>query len=113
MCYIDTENTFRPERIRDIAQAGARRTEVLAREASAAIKSPLSRVWMFGDISASHVVAGEPDYAWTAFLNGLDVAQGVDNDWARARALSKLASTLADLKRPEQEAAIPAKSLSK
>jgi peptidoglycan hydrolase-like protein with peptidoglycan-binding domain len=87
--------------------AGARWTEALAREASAAIKSPLSRVWMFGDISSAHVAAGEPDHAWTAFLSALEVAEGVDNAWARARALSKLASTLDDLVRPGQEAAVP------
>ena len=105
--------TIWAERNRLGDEAGARRTEVLAREVSSAIKSPLSRVWMFGNISSSHVVAGEPDYAWKAFLNGLDVAQGGNNNWARARALSKLASTLTDLARPEQEAAIPNKSLSK
>ena len=101
--------TIWAERNRLGDEAGARRTEVLAREASAAIKSPLSRVWMFGDISSSYIVAGEPDHAWAAFLNALDVAEGVDNAWARARALSKLASTLADLERPGQEAAVPAK----
>lgn len=101
--------TIWAERNRLGDEAGARRTEVLAREASAAIKSPLSRVWMFGDISSSYIVAGEPDHAWTAFLNALDVAEGVDNAWARARTLSKLASTLADLERPGQEAAVPAK----
>ena len=105
--------TLWAERNRLGDEAGAQRTEALAREASAEIKSSLSRVWMFGDISSSHVVAGEPDHAWAAFLNALDVAQGVDNAWARARALSKLASTLADLDRPGQEAAVPAKSLSK
>ena len=104
--------TIRAERNRFGDEAGARRTENLARQASAEIKSPLSRVWMFGDISSSHVVAGEPNHAWTAFLSALDVAQGVDNAWARARALSKLASTLADLDRPGEEAAVPAKSLS-
>ena len=101
--------TIWAERNRLGDEAGARRTDALAREASAAIKSPLSRVWMFGDISSAHVVAGEPDHAWTAFLSALEVAEGVDNAWARARALSKLASTLADLTRPGQEAAVPAK----
>ena len=101
--------TIWAERNRLDDEAGARRTEVLAREASAAIKSPLGRVWMFGDISSSYIVAGEPDHAWTAFLNGLEVAERVDNAWARARALSKLASTLADLERPGQETAVPAK----
>ena len=101
--------TLWAERNRMGDEAGARRTEALAHESSAAIKSPLSRVWMFGDISSNHVVAGEPNHAWTAFLNALDVAQEVDNAWARARALSKLASTLADLDRPGQEAAVPAK----
>jgi hypothetical protein len=89
--------------------AGAQRTKDLAREASTAIKSSLSRVWMFGDISSCYVAAGEPNHARTAFLNALEVAQGVDNAWVRARALSKLASTLADLDRPGQEAVVPAK----
>ena len=101
--------TLWAERNREGDEAGATRTEALAREASAAIKSSLSRVWMFGDISSSYVPAGEPNHAWTAFLNALEVAEGVDNAWARARALSKLASTLADLDRPGQEAAVPAK----
>ena len=101
--------TLWAERNREGDEAGATRTEALAREASAAIKSSLSRVWMFGDISSSYVAAGEPNHAWTAFFNALEVAEGVDNAWARARALSKLASTLADLDRPGQEAAVPAK----
>ena len=96
--------TIAAERRRGGDAAGAAVTEALAREASKAIKSALSRVWMFGDISASHVAAGEADSAWTAFLDALGVAENVHNAWARARALSKLAATLTVLTQPAEEA---------
>ncbi|MBM3560793.1 MAG: hypothetical protein FJX53_13155 [Alphaproteobacteria bacterium] len=67
-----------------------------AERASAAIKSELSRVWMFGEVALAHHGAGDLSTAWSAFRAGLDVAGGIDNPWARARAFGKLAATLAE-----------------
>ena len=76
---------------------GALRTAKLAREASDEIKSPLSRIWVYGDIASAHVAAGDEKAAWLAFRNALSVAEKVHNPWARARALSRLAAALTEL----------------
>ena len=76
---------------------GALRTAKLAREASDEIKSPLSRIWIYGDIASAHVAAGDEKAAWLAFRNALSVAEKVHNPWARARALSRLAAALTEL----------------
>ena len=76
---------------------GALRTAKLARQASDEIKSPLSRIWVYGDIASAHVAAGDEKAAWLAFRNALSVAEKVHNPWARARALSRLAAALTEL----------------
>ncbi len=82
------------ERRRAGDMAGAGRTESKARKATAEVKSALSRVWMFGEIAASHAAAQEADFAWAAFARGLEEASHIENAWGRARALTKMAATL-------------------
>ena len=76
---------------------GLARTEALARQATEDIKSPLTRVWMLGDVASNSAAAGAAEAAWKAFRSGLRLAETVHNAWSRARALSKLAATLAEL----------------
>lgn len=78
-------------------EEGAALTEKPADEATAAIKSSLSRVWMFCDIAAGRFADGERESARTAFGRALAEAKDIKNAWGRARALSKVASTLIEL----------------
>ena len=89
--------TVAAERERMGDKNGALRTAKLAREASDEIKSPLSRIWMYGDIASAHVAAGDERAAWHAFRTALSAAEKVHNPWARARALSRLAAALTEL----------------
>ena len=83
--------------------AGSATTREAAAKATGAIVSPLSRVWMFGDLASAHIKAGEIDAAWVSFKEGLKVAEGVHNAWARARALGRLAAAMSDLARAAAE----------
>ena len=76
---------------------GATETEALAEAASEEIKSALSRVWLFSDVARNHLDIGEHDSAWSAFRRALYTSEGIDNAWARARALSKVAGILIQL----------------
>ncbi len=76
----------------------ARKTQVLAEEATEEIGSTLSQVWLYGDIATESAEAGQKDMARTAFRKGVAIAENIHNAWGRARALAKLASTLDDLK---------------
>ena len=58
------------------------------------IPSPLSRVWLFGDVAEEHLAAGEIDAARAALRRGLGIAEGIDNPWGRARAVARMAATL-------------------
>ncbi len=85
------------EQMRAGDRDGAAETRMTAREATAAIKSPLSRVWMYGDIAIHHATEKEEGAAWNAFADGLKEAAGIDNAWARSRAFSRMAVTLIEL----------------
>ena len=74
--------------------------ETLANTATSAIKSRLSQVWMFTDLAAQHVRRGDAKLGWVLFNRGLNVGQSINNAWARARALAKLAQTLLELAAP-------------
>ncbi len=76
---------------------GAAKTEALAEDATAAIKSTVNRVWMFGDVAVLRAFEGSPEAAWRAFDRGLAVAETVTNAWGRARVLARLAQTLVHL----------------
>ena len=89
--------TTAAERRRAGDAAGADETGRAADAATDDIVSSLSRVWMFGDIAAAHIAAGETAAARAAFDRGLAVAETVHNAWARARALGRLAVTFNDL----------------
>jgi hypothetical protein len=58
------------------------------------IKSRLSQVWMFGDLTLVHLRHGENDAAWKTWQRGLKIAEHIQNAWGRTRALGKLAATL-------------------
>jgi hypothetical protein len=73
--------------------------------AAQAVPSAISRVWVHGDVATLHARAGEQERAWTAFGRALSEARKIDNSWARARAMAKMAQTLIDLVAPTTAAA--------
>ncbi len=87
--------------------AGLARTEALARQATEDIKSPLTRIWLLGDVASNSAAVGEAEATWDAFRSGLELAETVRNAWTRARALSKLAATLAELTASGLTAGLP------
>lgn len=89
--------TIAAERARAGDDDGAGTARQLARTATEAVKSPLSRVWVFGDIAKRYAAEGEEDAAWSAFADGLSQAAGIENAWARSRALSRLALALIEM----------------
>ena len=72
----------------------AKKTEVLAIEATDAIGSTLSQVWMLSDLASENIQAGQIDRAANAFNRGIAIAESIENAWGRARALAKMAATL-------------------
>ncbi len=76
---------------------GAKKTEDMAKTATALIKSSLSKIWMFSEIALSYAEEGYTSSAWAAFWRAMPIAETIRNSWARARALSKLASTMIEL----------------
>lgn len=80
-------------------EEGARATEADARQATLAIVSSLSRVWLYCDVAMARVGKGETDAGQALIEEGLAIAEATRNVWGRARALAKLADTLADLDR--------------
>ncbi len=76
---------------------GARKTETMAKAATALIKSSLSKIWMFSEIALSYAKEGETSSAWAAFWRAMPIAGAIRNSWARARALSRLATTMIEL----------------
>lgn len=72
--------------------------EKLATDATDAIGSSLSQVWMLGDIASEQVRSGQLDRAANAFNKGITIAETIHNAWGRARALAKMASTLHDFR---------------
>ena len=77
--------------------AGSTLTEEMAETATAKIKSPFTRVWMFCEIALEHFAVGRKDKAWATFRRALTIAKGTESAWGRSRALSRLASTLIEL----------------
>ena len=75
----------------------AKAINAMADTATDEIKSQLSQVWMFGDLSLVHLRHGETDAAWKAWQRGLNIAEHIQNAWGRTRALGKLAATLIKL----------------
>lgn len=76
---------------------GADETMALAETATAEIKSPFTRVWMFSEIALTHLSASRIQSAWAAFNRALAIAEGIDEAWARARGLARLAAALSEL----------------
>ncbi|MBT3916928.1 MAG: peptidoglycan-binding protein [Rhodospirillaceae bacterium] len=75
-----------------------KKTEQLAIDATDAIGSSLSQVWMLGDLATENIQAGQLERAASAFNRGIAIAESIDNAWGRARALAKLAATLHDFR---------------
>lgn len=75
------------------AEAAARARE-RAEVSTEAIRSALSRVWLFGDLAERHAGAAEPAESRAAFRRGMAIAEAIDNPWARARAVARMASAL-------------------
>jgi len=73
---------------------GQNRTADLAWDASDAIASTLSRVWMFADLAEEHVKNGRAKEARTLLMTGIAVADAMGNAWSRSRALARLALAL-------------------
>ncbi len=78
--------------------AEVKKTEKLAIDATDAIGSSLSQVWMLGDLATENIQAGQVKRAASAFNRGIAIAESIDNAWGRARALAKLAATLHDFR---------------
>ena len=78
-------------------EAASRDTAALARRATDAIGSSLSRVWMLSDIAAETMRSGNPKQARRSFDHALSIAKTIDNGWGRARALARLASALHEI----------------
>ena len=89
--------TIAAEQRRGDLLADSLATEEMARQATIAIKSPLDRAWIFGDLVGERVAAGEPGEAWRAFIAGVHVAAGIQDPWARTRALGRLAGAYLDI----------------
>ncbi|MBC8157998.1 MAG: peptidoglycan-binding protein [Alphaproteobacteria bacterium] len=81
-------------------EAGAGATRELALVATDEMKSPFSRVWMFGDIGMRHAALEETDAGWAAFADGMKLASDIHNAWARSRAISRMAATMIELSEP-------------
>ncbi|MBT3990433.1 MAG: hypothetical protein HON14_10250 [Rhodospirillaceae bacterium] len=73
-------------------------TEKLAADATDAIGSSLSQVWMLSDLASESIHAGQLERASSAFNRGIAIAESIDNAWGRARALAKMAATLYDFR---------------
>ncbi len=75
-----------------------KKTEKLAADATDAIGSSLSQVWMLSDLASENILAGQLERASHAFSRGIAIAESIDNAWGRARALAKMAATLYDFR---------------
>jgi tetratricopeptide (TPR) repeat protein len=72
----------------------AKKTEQLAIDATDAIGSSLSQVWMLSDLASENILTGQIERATSAFSRGIAIAESIENAWGRARALAKMAATL-------------------
>jgi hypothetical protein len=79
--------------------AGSAKTRSLAWEATKSITSDLDRSWTLSRLALSSAERGETDLAKTTFEAALAVAAQIENSFARATALAKLATILVQLRR--------------
>jgi hypothetical protein len=84
--------------VRD-GSAGFAETRWLAWEAAKSIASDLDRSWTLSRLALSSAERGETDLAKTTFEAALAVAAQIENSFARATALAKLATTLVKIQR--------------
>lgn len=78
-------------------RAGSDDTRALAEAATAEIKSPLTRVWMFSEIALEHVRGKRNAPARAMFRRALAVAGDIASAWGRSRALARAASVLVEV----------------
>ena len=74
-------------------------TRSLAWAAAESITSDLDRSWTLSRLALSSADRGEDELARTAFDAALDVAAEIENSFARASALARLATTLVEIER--------------
>jgi len=75
-------------------QDAAKYAAGLAMKATDDIRSVLSRAWMYADLAEDRAKSGDSEGAWLAFDQGMAATRSIDNDWSRARALARIATTL-------------------
>ena len=79
--------------------AAALRSEALALAAANDIKDSLDRIWLLCDIAVARSHSGDNAAAQAMFDRALVHTQTLNTPWLRARALSKLATTLVAMRR--------------
>jgi peptidoglycan hydrolase-like protein with peptidoglycan-binding domain len=72
----------------------AAKTAKMAEQATAKIKSPYTRFWMFSEIALEHFSAHRKASARNTFKRALAITENLDSVWGRSRALARLASVL-------------------
>lgn len=82
--------------------AGSAETRSLAWEATESITSDLDRSWTLSQLALNSAARGEADLAKTTFEAAIAVAAQIENSFARATALAKLATTLVQLQRTSE-----------
>lgn len=79
-------------------ETGAEATFALALAAAEEVVSDLDRAWTLASIAATSARMEDTPQARRAFLAARDIAAGIESAWARANVLTKLATTLIELR---------------
>ena len=79
--------------------AAALRSEALALAAANDIKDSLDRIWLLCDIAVARSHSGDNTAAQAMFDRAMAHARAINTPWLRARALSRLATTLVAMQR--------------
>jgi hypothetical protein len=79
--------------------AAALETEALARTATDDVEDTLEHAWLLSDAALERFQAGHRRDAQAIFADALAYTQTLTTPWLRARALSRLATTLVELQR--------------
>ena len=79
-------------------KAAAQRSAALALAATDMIEDPLGRLWLLSDIAVARSRAGDESGARALFDRTLEYAEAMTTPWLRARALSRLATALVEMR---------------
>ncbi|MEQ8192916.1 MAG: hypothetical protein RIB59_00360, partial [Rhodospirillales bacterium] len=71
--------------------ANARKTQNRAEKETEEIKSLLSKIWMFGDITDAYLKNGQKIQARAVLDKSVAAVRNITNAWERTRALAKVA----------------------